>query len=501
MFGGHCGIESHAALHVLHLRARPQSEDYKGWWDFVAQQVPGDMLVWPTPRYSHSAIPIPSPSGPVLLILGGLGERDLACPDDAYFWDVKASCWYRIKEHGLPLRFWKRASGIYKSTGDKVIIFCLGGEGRDFSGHRKCGKFVKFRWDESNMLYLFLEVQRLRFLLTTSRHSPAEQRKPLGDAAEIVELRHQVERLQKASEETEQRLSIQIGTFLVDQDEVEASGEELGRGSYGAVHVGWWRGVKVAVKSFHGLLYSNHLRRLWDQELLVCARLRHPNVVSYFGAVVVDGTPLQIVMELLEGSLSELITAATKSGQYKLRKMEMVDLAYGCTAGVAYLHDLRPHPCIHCDIRPTNVMVARDMTAKLGDFGASHLLESSLSVGPVSFNYSAPERTGAGGSVVGRSSIETDVYSLGVTICEVFTGEAAVREGRMQQIAKVDDRELADICTHMVDMVPEKRPLVSDVRTRLGCFRESFDLKGLSSRLVIRRKGDRGRVTLSLVET
>ena len=380
-------------------------------------------------------------------------------------------------------------------------------------------EIFSFLIDDSSILYLSLEVQRLRCLTAAYQKRSNENQAAVAPTEKRTP--DDVARFQEAIDETAQRLSSQLSAFRIRNDEVKEIGKELGRGSYGgndvlrlftyicmvfvAVNVAQWQGVKVAIKCFYRLLYAPHVKQLWEQELLLCARLRHPNVVSYFGATVIDGTPLQIIMELLEGSLGELIAAATtNSGEYALRDIEMIDVAYDCAAGVAYLHGLQPSPCIHCDIRPTNVLVSHNMMAKLGDFGASHLLESSLSVGPVSANYAAPERfvdQSSDIAIAVRSSIQTDVYSLGVTMCEVFTGQAAVRAARRRQVAMVQDQRLAALCTQMVSLDSNARPSARCVLSELEEISRSAEHGRMNKRLVCRCGGEpeEGRM-LMLVE-
>ena len=108
--------------------------------------------------------------------------------------------------------------------------------------------------------------------------------------------------------------------------------------------MGYWRGCPVAVKIFYDFLDSDYYLRLFEQEIAVCSRARHPNIVS------LCGVPLRIISELLEGSLSDVIRAALRS-KWFLSLREQIDLASGITAGVTYLHQLGPDGVLHGDIR------------------------------------------------------------------------------------------------------------------------------------------------------
>ena len=232
-----------------------------------------------------------------------------------------------------------------------------------------------------------------------------------------------------------------------------------------------WRGIPVAIKRFHDVLQrealqvSDYYKKLFRQELSTCAKLQHPNIVTFCGATLEKDTPLQIVMEILEGSLEELIKVAKDSGFY-LTLREQVHLAEGTTAGITYLHQLQPTPYVHCDIRPSNILVSRDMSAKVGDLGASHIVGASTSAGPLSGNYIAPERIGDEGQR-SQSSPSSDVYSLGVTLTDLFTGEAAVPSKRDEQLAVIANYDLQDLCIEATLAIPRERPAAAHMLVRL----------------------------------
>jgi serine/threonine protein kinase len=230
----------------------------------------------------------------------------------------------------------------------------------------------------------------------------------------------------------------------------------LGGGSFGEVFVALWRGVPVAVKQFHTALVevSNHVTALLKQELSICARVHHPNVVSICGAITVNGVPLQLVMELLEASLSEVMAAAHSSSTY-LSFREQIDLSIDCLSGVMYLHELCP-ALLHGDIRPTNVLVTAMMEAKIGDLGSAHVIDHELSCGPLSLDYVAPERM-PGLRTYKRNTKEADVYSLGVTLAEIFTGQEASKKRRERQFSCINEELIVEACYGMTEDAPEAR--------------------------------------------
>ena len=151
------------------------------------------------------------------------------------------------------------------------------------------------------------------------------------------------------------------------------------------------------------------------------SKVHHPNVIVICGVTTIDNHPLQVVMERMEGSLFDVITAAHNSGQY-LTFREQIDLTIGSLSGILYLHMAKPNAILHGDVRPTNTLVSSVMVAKVGDLGTAHIIGASVSAGPVSIEYIAPERMPKQGRAPHNTS-QADIYgTIGVTLAELFSG-------------------------------------------------------------------------------
>ena len=228
--------------------------------------------------------------------------------------------------------------------------------------------------------------------------------------------------------------------------------------------------MHVAVKKFHELITTENTVPLFRNEVLTLSKLHHPNIIRTCGAIMSRGVPFQIVSELLEGSVSELMDAAHSS--LYLSTYEQLSISLDMTSALAYMHGLSPRPYIHGDIRPTNVLVTREMKAKLADLGAAHLVDSSKSAGPLSPSYLPPERLPPTSA---RSSLRGDVYSLGVSLIEIFTGLAPVQEERSRQLSRLMSRaRIHEMCSNMIAGLPrvEDRPTSVECLTILGNERD-----------------------------
>ncbi|XP_065845061.1 serine/threonine-protein kinase TNNI3K-like isoform X2 [Oscarella lobularis] len=306
-----------------------------------------------------------------------------------------------------------------------------------------------------------------------------------------AQLKRELDATKLVSEEAQRNLSKYEDVLKISSADVQMSDVKLGGGSYGDVRVGRWRGCNVAVKTFFDFLRVDlYLRRL-EQEISICRHVHHPNVVSLLGVITQDGIPLSIVSELLEASLYDVIVAA--GGRLFLR--EQIDIAVGCSSGIYYLHGL---DILHGDIRSTNVVLTSLMEAKICDLGAARFALSSLSAGPMSPDYVAPERLEGGQ----HNTKMADVYSLGVTLIELMTGEHPATSKRMVQGASIRHPVMQQLGLGMVNRSATKRPLVGECLSQIEAIQQ-FDeeYKGCTEmRMVKGKTHGKGKVHLVSVQ-
>lgn len=221
---------------------------------------------------------------------------------------------------------------------------------------------------------------------------------------------------------------------------------------YIAVRVGRWCGAPIAVKVFGRILVSEQNMSSCQQELSTCCKLSHPNLVSVFGYTAVKALPLQLAMELLEGSLSEVIDAAISSRSYLTRR-EQLDMAIDCAAGLTFLHSRTPKPYSHGSLCEASILVTSQLTAKIGDLGASQVVSRCSGERAFKSQYMAPEN--AGGVYV--NTVAADVYSMGCTFAYLFMGEELNEEMIEEQLESITDPELNLVCVQMTSPSPVDR--------------------------------------------
>ncbi|XP_026403268.1 serine/threonine-protein kinase EDR1-like isoform X4 [Papaver somniferum] len=192
--------------------------------------------------------------------------------------------------------------------------------------------------------------------------------------------------------------------------------EQIRRGSCATVCHGLWCVSDVAVKMYFNFEYSDDLLRSFRQEVSLMKRLRHPNVLLFMGAVT-SLRRLGIVTEFLpRGSLFKLLQRETPTLDWKRRVLMALDIA----RGMNYLHSYDP-PIVHRDLKSSNLLVDKDWTVKVGDFGLSPLKHTtflSTNSGKGTPQWMAPE-------VIRNEPAngKADVYSFGVILWELATSK------------------------------------------------------------------------------
>src|SRR5215212_2622433 len=248
-----------------------------------------------------------------------------------------------------------------------------------------------------------------------------------------------------ADEATTGLASSLIGTVLSDRYRLES---KLGSGGMSTVYLA--RDVTlerwVAVKVMHREMSDqpDQIER-FRREARAVAQLSHPNVVSVIDAGEDGGHPY-IVFEYVDGET--LKQRIERVGPLPVDEAAAYAIEVG--RGLATAHARR---LVHRDVKPQNVLIDSEGRAKVTDFGIARSLESDglTKTGRVlgTTDYVSPEQ--AMGSAV---DARTDIYSLGVLLYEMLTGEVPFQAETLVGVA------MKHVNEQMPD-VQERRPEIS----------------------------------------
>ena len=263
------------------------------------------------------------------------------------------------------------------------------------------------------------------------------------------------QQIQELRQQNNYRSQNQSQTWVVDRREINLSDKELGRGAYGWVKEGTFRGCKVAVKCLHNQLISDYNLRVFSREMTMAARCRHPNLLQFIGATN-EGVPL-IVTEIMHTSLRKKLERGEVSGEH------IMNISIGVACGLNYLHKTTPSPILHRDVSSANVLLnplpSNQWLAKLSDFGSFNFMQASQTVNAGNPVYAAPEGLDPS---KGAHSPAMDVYSFGVLIHEMCSRElptggltpAVVRLANW----KIPESSLVPLISSCVEESIQKRP-------------------------------------------
>ncbi|XP_052164250.1 cold-responsive protein kinase 1-like [Oryza glaberrima] len=194
---------------------------------------------------------------------------------------------------------------------------------------------------------------------------------------------------------------------------------KIGEGGFGSVFRGRLRdGTIVAVKVLSAT--SRQGVREFINELTAISDVMHENLITLVGCCA-EGSHRILVYNYLENnSLQHTLLGSGRSNiQFNWRAR--VKITVGVARGLAFLHEeVRPH-IIHRDIKASNILLDKDITPKISDFGLARLLPpnathvSTRVAGTI--GYLAPEY-----ALRGQVTKKSDIYSFGVLILEIVSG-------------------------------------------------------------------------------
>ena len=303
---------------------------------------------------------------------------------------------------------------------------------------------------------------RLREALQTSRVTEQRAVNAERRVQELItengRLQVDLQRSERRAQLAEQRADSLETQWVVHRREIQMTDRELGGGGWGVVKVAKFRGIEVAAKSLYEVIRSDYYRHLFIREMNMAARLRHPNLVQFIGATL-EGEMI-ILTELMHTSLRRVLE------QGGISREHTVPISVQVCQALNYLHLMQPDPVIHRDISSANVLLNplpnNGWLAKVTDYGSVNTLRALQTENPGNPVYAAPEAR-----VPSLQSTKMDIFSVGVLLIEMCTGQFPSDDGRERLLLTISDRGLSELISRCIDRERDNRPTAQELLSEL----------------------------------
>jgi eukaryotic-like serine/threonine-protein kinase len=252
--------------------------------------------------------------------------------------------------------------------------------------------------------------------------------------------------------------------------------QHIGEGLTGKVYRAWWksRGREVAVKYLRRA-HQKHPERIerFCEEARLVAGLEHPNIAAVHGLGQAPHGGFFIVLDWIDGPNLQCLLDQSRLAASPLAVQKIMRWMTDTARAVEYAHQ---HGVVHCDLKPSNLLLAPDGRVVLTDFGFARQLaddqEHSVEGGTLAFM--APEQFEPSFGAIGP---HTDVYGWGAVLYTLLTGQPPHWERRLAESKTgfLPDRSLRELRPDSPDRVASvcEACLASNPFTRPASLREA----------------------------
>ncbi|NGX61668.1 MAG: Serine/threonine-protein kinase StkP [Chlamydiae bacterium] len=321
-------------------------------------------------------------------------------------------------------------------NGHEILTSTLLNHGADINaqtnveGHSITPIFEAITRDNVSMVKLLLQNQDLDLTVRDASNSlPLDlanhgNPKILSLLKQHLEVEEESKSQEKAESSSEDAVEGSKKAEQIPLDEIE-QGDKLGSGGFADVYRGTWMGKEIAIKVLKCPPQGGdeEIIEELENEAEIMSQLNHPNIIRFYG--VVENTHNFVLGFMEQGSLFDLIrTKKTQNWDWT----KLLQVGKDMSRGVRFLHSKK---IVHRDLKSPNVLLDKEGTAVLSDFGLSKIRAHTMTLtgSQGSPAWMAPEQ------LLGEEYGEhVDIYSLGLILWELLEGKRPYEGKEMGQI-------------------------------------------------------------------
>ncbi|GKV28161.1 hypothetical protein SLEP1_g37247 [Rubroshorea leprosula] len=263
---------------------------------------------------------------------------------------------------------------------------------------------------------------------------------------------------------------------------------KVGQGGFGSVYLGAMPdGSRLAVKKLEGIGQG---KKEFRAEVQIIGSIHHMHLVKLKGFCT-EGLHRLLVYEFMaKGSLDRWIFK-NNDETCVLDWSTRFNIALGTAKGLAYLHEECELKIVHCDIKPENVLLDDNFTAKVSDFGLAKLMNREESLVYTTLRgtrgYLAPEWI-----TNNPISERSDVYSYGMVLLEIIGGRKNYDPGESSDkvhfppfvFKMLDEGKIREILDPKLDVSENDETVITAIKVALWCIQDDMRLRPRMTKVV-----------------
>uniref|UniRef100_A0A6Q2ZPE2 Interleukin-1 receptor-associated kinase 4 n=1 Tax=Esox lucius TaxID=8010 RepID=A0A6Q2ZPE2_ESOLU len=229
-----------------------------------------------------------------------------------------------------------------------------------------------------------------------------------------------------------------------DERPVNEGGSRLGAGGFGTVYYGHINGKPVAVKKLHSVeeISLEELSVQFNQEIQTLMTLKHENLVDMVGFSCEGHHPCLLYAYMSNGSLLDRLACLDNSPLLSWHQRCLI--ALGTARGLDYLHR---NSHVHRDVKSGNILLDKSLVPKISDFGLTRASATRSSSTVMTERIVGTTAYMANEALRGEITPKSDIYSFGVVLLEILSGQPPVDENRdpkflMEIKDEIDEEEM-----------------------------------------------------------